>query len=66
MQPTLLEEILNNSTPVERLIELASYDSTPAECLSELFRLYPSHNCILISVAQNPNTPSKILRFFRT
>lgn len=59
MQPALLEEILNNSTPVERLIELASYDSTPAEYLCFLAK--SRHNRVIKAVAQNPNTPPHIL-----
>ncbi|MBW4603789.1 MAG: hypothetical protein KME29_30560 [Calothrix sp. FI2-JRJ7] len=62
MQPTLLEEVLDSSTSIKRLREIARDITTPAECLYELFELYPYHSCILIGVAQNPNTPPKILQ----
>ncbi len=62
MYNTLLEEVLDSSTSIKRLREISKDNTTPAECLSELFRLYPSHHGILIGVAQNPNTPPEILQ----
>ncbi|BAZ17360.1 leucine rich repeat variant [Calothrix sp. NIES-4071] len=59
MQLRPLEEVLDSSTPVERLQELASYDNTPAECLCLLVK--SCYKGVVEAVAQNPNTPPRIL-----